>query len=294
MTHCDLRTGTCGPMDQPDEEILRAPSAPKATILYATDPICSHCWAMEPAWRKLLYHYGDQVAFRHIYGGLLPTWEGFSAPGQGIHQPADVATHWAEVAEQYGQPINPQVWLTDPLPSSYPPSIACHLVREMDGAKEEAFLRRIREAVFLEARNIARADVLTACAADVGLDPQQVATRLEQAGGTIGFKQDLQEVRRLPVFGFPTLIFTSENGEGVVLRGTQPYKRLEQALLKAAGLVPSTKKATATDLLAAYGSGTTLEFATALEMTPEEAVAALQRAGATAMPIAGDVRWSVR
>ena len=26
--------------------------AARARMLYATDPICSHCWAMEPAWRR--------------------------------------------------------------------------------------------------------------------------------------------------------------------------------------------------------------------------------------------------
>lgn len=62
------------------------------------------------------------------------------------------------------------MWLTDPLPSSYPPSVAVHAVRALAPDREEDYLRRMRQALFLEARNIARPEVLVACAADIGLD----------------------------------------------------------------------------------------------------------------------------
>lgn len=124
----------------------------RARILFATDPICSHCWAMEPAWRRFLYHYGEHVEATHLYGGLLPQWEGFADVGAGIRAPEDIPPHWEEVAERYGQPIDPSVWLTDPLHSSYPPSIAVHAVRALAPGREEDYLRRIRQALFLEAR----------------------------------------------------------------------------------------------------------------------------------------------
>lgn len=292
MSHCDLRTGLCGDLNQPDQERFSLNAEPAATILVATDPICSHCWAMEPAWRRLLYHYGRHLDVRHLYGGLLPGWEGFADAGAGIRQPADVAPHWAEVAQHHGQPIDPSVWLTDPLSSSYPPSIAVHLVRLMDPAREEAFLRRIRQAVFLEARNIARADILAACAADVGLDAQAFATRFEAGEGKAGFQQDLQEVRRLPVAGFPTVIMMDKAGQGLVLRGGQPFRRLEDALLQVTGLPRVEGKPSAAEALAAYGTGTTREFAELLELEPAQAADALRAAGGSAQAIAGDLLWS--
>lgn len=90
----------------------------RARILYATDPICSHCWAMEPAWRRFLYLYGDHVEATSLYGGLLPEWEGFADVGAGIREPADIPPHWDEVFERYGQPINGSVWHSDPLSSA--------------------------------------------------------------------------------------------------------------------------------------------------------------------------------
>src|SRR5690606_16647761 len=97
----------------------------QARILFATDPICSHCWAMEPAWRRFLYHYGEYVEATHLYGGLLHHWEGFADVRAGIRGPEDIPPHWEEVAARYGQPIDPSVWLADPLPSSYPPRWPC-------------------------------------------------------------------------------------------------------------------------------------------------------------------------
>lgn len=280
--YCDLNTGLCVEGDEPENSPELTVSAPELTILYATDPICSHCWAMEPAWRKLLYHYGQHVTVRHIYGGLLPGWEGFADVANGIRRPADVAPHWADVARHYGQPIQPSVWLTDPVASSYPPSIAAHTVRLLDPSKEEAFLRRMREAVFLDGRNIARPEVQAECAAAAGVDPNLFTRLLEAGAGKAPFERDLAEVRTLPVRGFPTLIMVDANGKGAVLGGTQPFARLEEALLRLSGLPASRRKVTTAEALAAYRSGTLKEFAELLEQSPDEAAGALRQAGAVA------------
>lgn len=292
MQFCDLRTGVCGDVTEPTEERIEAKASPKATILYATDPICSHCWAMEPAWRKLIFDYGEQISSRHIHGGLLAGWGGVVDAKNGISGPATVAPHWAEVAEHSGQPIDPSVWLKDPLSSSFPASIAVHAVRTINPALEEAYLRRIREAIFLEARNIAKEEVLIDCAVDIGLERESFAQALAAGAGKAGFQRDLAEVRQLKVHGFPTIIMTGEDGQGFVLRGAQSYERLEGALLELTGLERATAQPTAAEALAAYGSGTTKEFAELLGLSLDETQKALTAAGAKARPIAGDALWS--
>lgn len=292
MQYCDLRTGVCGDVTEPTEERIQAKAGPKATLLYATDPICSHCWAMEPAWRKLLFHYGEQISFRHIHGGLLAGWGGVVDVKNGITGPATVAPHWAEVAEHTGQPIDPSVWLTDPLSSSFPASIAVHAVRTIAPALEEAYLRRIREAVFLEARNIAKEEVLIDCAVAIGLERERFAEALNSGAGKAGFRRDLAEVRQLRVHGFPTIIMTGENGKGFVLRGAQPYERLEGALLELTGLERSTVQPTVAEALTVYGSGTTKEFAELLGLSLDATREALTASGAKARLIAGDALWS--
>lgn len=292
MTHCKLDTGICGNMPGTDSDILPQTHPVRGEIWYVTDPICSHCWAMEPAWRKLLYHYGDHFTTRYLYGGLLPDWEGFADSGAGVYRPADVAPHWTEVARHYGQPIDPAVWLRDPLASSYPPSIAAHVVRMLDARREEAFLRRLREALFLEARNIARLEVLLECAKDSKLDPQQFQLLYQSGIAERAFQRDLQEVRQLPVSGFPTLIFRGLDGKTLIVGGTQPYAQLEQACIQVTGLPPSTKTPSAAEALAAYSAGTTQEFANVLNLGSNETAQALTAVGACRIPAAGDAIWT--
>ena len=291
MNHCDLTTGECGPMTGAEQETITLKLDQRVNVLYATDPICSHCWAMEPGWRKLLFHYGDHMDARHVYGGLLPGWNGFEDAGAGIRNPADVAPHWDEVAEYYGQPLTGDVWRHDPLSSSYPPSVAVHTVRLMAPVQEENYLRRIRQALFLEARNIARTDVLVACAEDIGLDTAQFAALYGANVGQAGFERDMRDMRQLPVRGFPTVIFADQDGNARVVRGTQTFEALERALLSVVTIAKSERQPTVDEALAAYGSGTTREFAELLNLSLEDTEAALTVAGARREDRAGSALW---
>lgn len=291
MNQCDLATGLCGPADDTTPDVIRLDREPRLQVLYITDPICSACWAMEPAWRRFLFHYGEQVEVRHLYGGLLPRWEGFADVGAGIRGPADLIPHWQEMTAYSGQPTDPRVWSTDPLDSSYPPSIALHTVRSIAPEQEERYLRRFREALFLENKNIARPEVLAACAADIGLDGEQFATLYAAGIGKAGFQRDLQDVRRLPVRGFPTLLFVEPDGNATVLRGTQPFANIERAFLSAAAAAPSTAQPAPEAALHAYESGTTREFAELLGLSTEATERALEAAGAVPAPVAGSYLW---
>jgi protein-disulfide isomerase-like protein with CxxC motif len=256
----------------------------KATLLYVTDPLCSGCWAFEPAWRRLRYHYDDILTVRTVYGGLLPGWEGFGDPGAGIAAPADVAPHWLEVAARTGQPIDPAVWHTDPPSSSYPASKAAHIVRMLHPAAEERFLRRVREAVFVEARNVARRDVLVDCAAEAGVDAQAFSVLFDVDAGARDFAIDLRERRDLGVTRFPTLLVsTAGDRPRPLVVGARSWAEVESSLLSALALpgAKPTRPPTIRAALEAYASGTTLEFATLLELTPHHAESQLAAAGAT-------------
>ena len=137
-------------------------------IIYFTDPICSTCWGIEPQLRKLKLEYGDFIDIEYRMGGLLPSWDIYNSGG--ISKPSDVAHHWDEVSAHYDMPIDGDVWLEDPLPSSYPPSIAFKAAEMQDKKKALLFMRRIREMVFLEKKNITKWTYLQEAATEVGLD----------------------------------------------------------------------------------------------------------------------------
>lgn len=119
-------------------------------IVYFTDPICSSCWGIEPQLRRLKLEYGAFFDIEYRMGGLLPSWDIYNSGG--ISKPSDVAHHWDEVSAYYEMPIDGDVWLEDPLHSSYPPSVAFKAAQIQSNEKALLFMRRIREMVFLKKR----------------------------------------------------------------------------------------------------------------------------------------------
>jgi predicted DsbA family dithiol-disulfide isomerase len=246
---------------------------------------------MEPAWRRLRFHYGGHIDVRYGYGALLYSWRKFADVEAGIFHPKDVAPHWRRIAEQSGQPIDERIWLNDPPHSSYPPSTALHAVRMLEPGAEPLFLRRLREAVFLEARNIARTDVLQECAEEIELDVGSFTRCFESEAALQAFETELGEVRSLGVRGFPTLIMRGWGGKTVVVRGAQPYAGLEEALRLVTGLPPAGSTPTTAEALDAYRAGTTREFAELLNLDVPAAVRALESAGARRGTGAGAELW---
>src|SRR5690606_18934363 len=187
---CDPETGMCEIPDahaKPAEANAEKANAKAVKVIYFTDPICSSCWGIEPQLRKLKLEYGNTIEIDYRMGGLLPDW---SYNSGGIGKPSDVAHHWDEVSEHYDMPIDGDVWLEDPLDSSYPPSIAFKAAQLQDGDKAILFLRAIREMVFIQKKNIAKWENIALAAEQVGLNVDQLKTDFEGKAKTL-FEEDL-------------------------------------------------------------------------------------------------------
>lgn len=278
---CDVVTGQCGPAG--DVEVA-------VRLTYVTDPICSACWAMEPAWRALRVRYADVLEVRHVYGGLLPGWEGFADPGAGIASPRDVAGHWDEIALRTGQPIDSRVWFDDPLDSSFPPSVALTAARLAAPEREEAFLRHLREQVFLRGRNIARSDTWWEAAAATGIDRDAIVRHLTDGSAVRAFENDLAAAQASGARGFPTLVVEGPGGS-VTLFGTQSPDRLEQAVLMVGGLTPRREPISLDSAVEALGTGTTAEYAALLRRDPEPVERRLAATGLRPLTLAGGTAW---
>jgi putative protein-disulfide isomerase len=214
--------------------------------------------------RKLKLEYGNSIEIEYRMGGLLPDW---SYNSGGISKPADVAHHWDEVSIHYDMPIDGDVWLEDPLASSYPPSIAFKAAQLQDQEKAVLFLRAMREMVFLQKKNITKWEHLAVAAKQAGLNVEQLKTDAEGKAKAL-FEADLQLGRSLGVRGFPTLFFVDNAGNKEMVYGSRPYAFYETAILK---LYPDAVKSeyskTRETLFAKYPSLTAKEFST-LSGTP--------------------------
>jgi predicted DsbA family dithiol-disulfide isomerase len=225
---CDLETGMCEMPGSKATAPTQATSPVKKPIkiIYYTDPICSSCWGVEPQLRKLKLEYGHSVEVEYRMGGLLPDW---SYNSGGISKPSDVAHHWDEVSQRYDMPIDGDVWLEDPLDSSYPPSIAFKAAQLQDTAKAVLFLREIREMVFLHKKNITKWEHLVTAAQKVGLDVDQF--QIDYTGKAQAlFQEDLAAGQQLGVRGFPTMFFVNSQDQPEKVYGSKPYAAYEDAL----------------------------------------------------------------
>ncbi|ACU62646.1 conserved hypothetical protein [Chitinophaga pinensis DSM 2588] len=257
---CDPENGICE-MPGTNIEATFTTSAIKdkpVKLIYFTDPICSSCWGIEPQLRKLKMEYGQYIDIEYRMGGLLPDW---SYNSGGISKPSDVAHHWDEVSRYYQMPIDGDVWLEDPLSSSYPPSIAFKAAQLQDEQKAQLFLRRIKEMVFLEKKNITKWEHLSQAASATGLDTTRLKTDIE-AVGVQRFQEDLAISRQYGVRGFPTIFVTDNKGHQEKIYGSKSYAVFEDCIRK---LLPTAeKKAVSPDwetLFSTFRTLTSREFA---------------------------------
>lgn len=276
---CDTTTGACTVRGHAEAghahgEMPVATAAKPITVLYFTDPICSSCWGAEPQLRRLKAEYGDVLDIQYHLGGLLPSWEVYNSGG--ISKPSDVAGHWDEVSPHYRMPIIGDVWLEDPLSSSYPPSVAYKAAELQDPAKARSFLRRLRELVLVEKQNITRWPVIAAAATATGLDTARLHADFNGAAQAL-FQADLTLARSLGVRGFPTFIFSNADGERQLLYGARPYTQFEtivRGLLPDAA--PSVRPTTLDGLFRLHPSWCAEEAAVMLGIAHEQAEAQLK------------------
>jgi len=224
---CDLKTGVCGAAGDEEMVVIDFNQPPKAVNLYyVTDPICSHCWALEPVFRRFVEQYGGYFNFHTVMGGLLEKWHnGPIDPANGIHKPADVAVHWREVGEYLRMPIDGTLMIDNPVQSSYPPSRVFKVIQKKHSdATALEYLRRTREALFAFNHNISELSVMIEIVNALGLDGVAIVNEAEQPSGQQLLQEDFDLVRSLGVRGFPTIIMTNEENKGVKIVGSRPLE----------------------------------------------------------------------
>ena len=242
-------------------------------IIYYTDPICSSCWGIEPQLRKLKLEYGNDIEIEYHMGGLLPDW---SYNSGGISKPSDVAHHWDQVSRHYQMPIDGDVWLEDPLHSSYPPSIAFKAAQIQDEHKAVKFLRALREMLFLEKKNITKWTYVEKAAIKTGLDPVKLKQDYEGKARDF-FQEDLNLARKLGVRGFPTLFITDNLGNQELIYGFNTYETFENGVKKIHPKARKTEyKKDWKSLFENYPTLTTREFAELNESSFRQSEKALE------------------
>lgn len=205
---------------------------PTVDLYYATDPLCSFCWAFEPTLLKFRYQYKRYLADDTILmGGMIPSWDTFGGDqGNGIKKAADVTHHWQEIGQQTRMPIDGTIWTEKPVNSSYPSSRVFEIVRRDYPESAHQVLRQIREAIMLRNKDISKRSVLKNVLDKVRFDSERILEEAEGAAGQELLMQDLQMVQALQASGFPTVVLVNNQNQGLKIVGAQPFEALVQAL----------------------------------------------------------------
>ena len=210
----------------------------KIEMYYATDPLCSFCWAFEPTLRKFRYQYASYISNdTTVMGGMIEKWEKFGGDSSnGIQSAADVAKHWREIGDFSRMVIDGRVWLDEPIDSSFPSSQAFQIVRRDYPEQAQAFLRKLRETVMVWNQDISKREVLAGILEEMGLDHEKILNDADSFEGRSLLNSDLGLARALTATGFPTLVLVNEQNQGVKIVGAQPYEALESALKQILGV----------------------------------------------------------
>lgn len=220
-----MRTETGADPAIPDR---RAPAL--LEIGYFTDPLCCWSWGLEPQIRRLRYAFAGRIAWRLRLGGMIGSWSGFSDPLNSVHRPAQMGPVWMQAAELTGMPNEARLWVEDPPASSWPACLAVKAAALQSSVAGDRFLRRLREAVMLENRNIAREEVLAALAREVGyLDVAQFERDLA-ARAPAALEEDVREARYRGIGRYPCLLLRRAGCAPAYLVGWRPYAALVRAV----------------------------------------------------------------
>lgn len=230
---CNLETGYCGIQtendSEPNFEALPKPKDKPLHIIYFSDPICSYCWNIEGFLKRLTLEYGDYFTLEERMGGLLRKFGEVDYDGQETNA-QKMAESWDLTSEKLQIPINGSVWLNDPLSSSYPASFAFKAAELQSEKLAMDFLRKLRESLFVEAKNIAKWEVIEADAKSVGLDVIQLKADYESGKAEALFNEDILLGQEVNVDVFPTIFIVDRNDNHIEVIAPTTYMALKSAL----------------------------------------------------------------
>lgn len=258
-----------------------APREPPSRIevIWYTDPINVWCWGCEPAIRRVQVRYPDDVSVRLVMGGLFedfgPIREQWARMSGGRWQDSVLAFLTA-VAAHHRMPMDvPRMMASvDDLNSTWPSCIAVKAAGLQSRSRELPYLRRFREAMYVEGRKATEGKVQVELAKEIGLDADAFAHALTDGTAEAAFHADLDLCRSKAVTGFPTFELI-RGAMSMRLDGWQPWDAFEEALTEfAPDLRPRPLEATSENvrmILRRYTRCSTLEVAAILGVTDDEA-----------------------
>jgi len=203
------------------------------SIKYFTDPLCCWSWTFDPAFRQLKNEMGDALSVQYYMCGLISNWESYNDTVNAVNRPIQMGPIWLQAKQLSGIYINDKIWFTDPPASSYPACTAVKCAGMQSKQAEELYLFKLREAVMVHGKNIAKKEVLLEIATTLSaehpdlLDISLFRQELTSDKVIAAFRKDMQEADYHGITRYPTLLVSApDRKEQLRLVGNRPYSAL--------------------------------------------------------------------
>ncbi|MCR9105710.1 MAG: DsbA family protein [Gammaproteobacteria bacterium] len=196
------------------------------TIDYYTDVLCVWAWIAEPRVQELQKQFGSDIRivdrYIDVFGNtahkLQQQWS------QRGGQPA-FAEHVQEAVQGHeSAPVNPDNWVTNTPTTSASAHLHIKAVAlTMGVAAARNFTRALREAFFIDGRDISHAHTLAGLIESCDLDSAAVNAALHDGSAMAALMSDYQAARSLHLRGSPSYVM---NNERQILYGNVGYRVL--------------------------------------------------------------------
>jgi len=208
----------------------------KLTITHFTDPLCFWCYAMEPEIRKIRVLLDEQADYRIVMGVLSADVHeliGYDPETELRYElfRAQIAEHLTQAARAIGMPFSAER-LTTGRPEDFvslPLCLAYCAMRMIDETIAEAYLRRMRECVYAEGRNLSTVDAQVELAREFPVDIEMLRDYLESGIAAPVLQEGVDECKKYNVTAFPTLLLKYGENQ-IAMRGYFDYTALKQAI----------------------------------------------------------------
>src|SRR4051795_1177881 len=162
---------------------------------YYTDPACPWSWSAEPAVRKLMVEFGDNVSWTYVMGGLARDYTHTTKSPGGVERLPPPLLHRRC---RGGMPIDRRLWRDAAISSSYPACMAVKAAAEQAGDGGYRYLRVVREGLMCFRRKLDTTEALVEEARRAALDVERFRINLASHGIVEAFGADLDATRTIP------------------------------------------------------------------------------------------------
>lgn len=205
-------------------------------IYVFTDPASAWCWGSEPVLRKIETYYKDRVELKFVMGGLIRDIRKFYDAKNQIGRDISLSNknlskHWLEASKKHGMPVQTEgiVLFSEDYPSTYPLNKGYKAAELQDAGLARKFLRRMQEAIAVDAIPVIRLEKMVILAEETGLNVELFIEHMADGPAEQAFQKDLQKVKEYGVRVFPTFLIQYGKKE-TILRGFQPFERIKKAI----------------------------------------------------------------